>query len=81
MKATEKLQQWYDTERAAGRVLDIKFFPLLPEEAANDNEPLYVLGQLVRFDCLGTTQRSSIEYVCYKCGTETDMMVKREIRR
>lgn len=27
MTYVEKLQNWYDTERAAGRVLDIKFFP------------------------------------------------------
>lgn len=33
MTYTEKLEQWFQTERAAGRVVDLKFFPIDPDES------------------------------------------------
>jgi len=41
MTYVEKLQNWYDTERAAGRILDIKFFPnyiRLPGDGPNGED-------------------------------------------
>jgi hypothetical protein len=34
-----KLDEWYQTERAAGRVVDMKFFPPLPEDVVDAGGP------------------------------------------